>query len=301
MQNEIQFTESEKPWYWEGGGEATLLRPVFSQASGLLEMASDGATREDFRAHDLRFDRQAGYRVWLGIRSADLGVRASFWSLDSASDPLSLRPSASGFGRVDTPSFGDIDVSSTIPSEELRASGSILARTALAEVVHFAQWNAVHFDISGGIETSQLRSTFLAELNSDQVGPVGSIDYQRRLDGIGPTFSGLAHTPVLPRLSAYVGGRTSLLFGRSTSHLRAGEDLDLNPSFTTTFPHEADNFLLRMEGGTGLRAILMQRESWSCDGWIGLQAQQWIGAGSLHSIDGSMGFVGIHLGASFLY
>ena len=301
--DEGSMDQSAQEWYWDAGGEALLWRPVFDQPLGLTEMRSDGATHEDFLSRDLRFDIGAGYRVWLGLRAAEGGgIRASFASFDSGSTSVSGRPDSNGFGQVRPADFGDIDISSTIPSDRLTVTGSLLTRTVLAEATKTASAaNGWSGEISAGIEYSQLQSEYLAELVNDQVGDIGRIDYRRRFGGVGPTLAGVLETQVAPKWKLYATGRTSLLFGRNTTQLIAGEDLDLQPAFTTFFPREVDDFVLRMEGGTGVRAILIQNQNWSSSGWIGLHAQQWIGAGSLHSDEGNLGFWGMQLGLSLLY
>ncbi len=138
------------------------MRPVFDDSVGLIEMRSDGATREDFLSHDLRFDMDAGYRLWLGLQNSEgTGIRGSFWSFDSGNATVSGRPDANGFGRLSPVEFGDIDISSTIPNDRLTVTSGLLARTALGEVHHAFRFDTWSAEISGGVEYGQLRTEYL--------------------------------------------------------------------------------------------------------------------------------------------
>ncbi len=174
--------------------------------------------------------------------SEGTGIRARFGRSTRETPLYRVGRRCQWFGRLSPVEFGDIDISSTIPNDRLTVTSGLLARTALGEVHHAFRFDTWSAEISGGVEYGQLRTEYLAALVNDQVGDVGRIDYRRRFGGVGPTLAGGVESKLNTKLALYANGRTSLLFGRNTSQLTAGEDLDLNPSFTTVFPRGVGRF-----------------------------------------------------------
>jgi len=64
--------------------------------------------------------------VWLEyLGGDDLGARVRYWHFNHNPDTITASPAANGFGRLTAPPFGNIDLSTTIPGEEMTASSSL--------------------------------------------------------------------------------------------------------------------------------------------------------------------------------
>lgn len=289
-------------WLWQAGADATLLRPYAASATGLTTMQSDGNSREDFVSHDFRSQSGAGYRLWFALTSPhDLGFRARYWTIDPNVATLQAQPAANGFGMVSHPVFGNVDISTSIPTDRLEASSSLLARTAQTEAV--LDWRSELWiaNLAMGVEYAEVEQAYQAKLTDAGAELVGQIDNQRRFQGVGPTMAIAGEWGVSDRIGFFGGLRTSLLLGRDRTMLNAGEDLDLPQPLRTTRLVTQDRVIPRIEAELGICLHLIQRKRFGSDARITMEAQDWLGVGSATNEPGNLGLFGIGLGLQSNY
>lgn len=290
--------EELKPSYtFYGGGEALIFRPYFQDPTGIIRMEGNGGSREDFQSLDFRFNPRAGYRTWLGMTTPyGVGVRGSYWDFSPGSASVSSRAPANGFGSVSHPEFGSIDIGSTIPNETLSAQATFSARVAIGELMQRFHNDLWDWTLSAGIEHAWLNQGYHAQLVHDTNGLVGLIDYERQMQGTGPTIAVGSSLQLARRIDLFGGLRSSLLFGRTNTTLNGGEDLDLFPPLLTSFPSSSDDLWTRWEGRLGINLHLLENRYGSIASSVALEAQDWIGGGSPSNRAGDTGLFGIAVG-----
>ena len=105
-----------------------MLRPQFGSNPAIIGLDSDGATFENFTTTSFDYQRQLAPRVWIeALQCNQLGIRAVYWQFDHAAGALSVSPPANGFGRVSTPSFGNVILSTTVPDSSLNTVADLNA------------------------------------------------------------------------------------------------------------------------------------------------------------------------------
>jgi hypothetical protein len=232
-----------------------------------------------------------------------LGLRATWWQFDHDAATTSANPPANGFGRVAAPPFGDVDISTTIPTDVLTATSGLNVYSIDLEITKQSEFDGWQLGATCGVRYASASQKYLAQTRDSGSDLLGQIGFRHWMDGVGPTLSLSGSVPLTSSWSLFGNGRGSLLFGRATSLLTAGEDLDLSTSFTTTNTNYRDDLLPIAELQLGLR--------WSGDarsrsrlrpfGTVAMEAQNWSGVGNAVSEDGSLGFFGFTsgLGASW--
>lgn len=289
-------------WTMNAGGEATLLRPSFSSAHAMSLLASDGGTREDQIDYDFRFPQGAGYRLWLESKTPyGIGWRTSFWTLAPGNSSVELRPPNNGFGSVDHPAFGSIDIGSSVPTDRLLASASMDLLTVISEGTFYFSSEIFRSEAGVGLEFSQAKLGYHAELNNDLVGLVGRIDHRQQISGIGPTASFRTQMELSSRVALFGGMRSSIWMGRRERTLDAGEDLDLPQPFYTTHRELSDTIVTRLQGDLGVTVHLLQRARLQTDASLAMEVQNWIGVGTPSSTNGNLGLFGIGLKLATTY
>lgn len=292
----------DKYWMGVGGGQVTWLKPLPARAAGITTMVSDGATREDFQDLDFRFASGTGYRVWAGVESPyRFGLAVSHWEMGPTEATLEARPSANGFGSVEHPVLGNIDIGSNLPTDRLLAVNSLQARTSIGE--GSMTWvDAIWLSkLSLGMEYSELMQGYQATLRNDTVGLVGELSNARKFQGVGPTLAVGGHLAVASRLGLMGTFRNSLLIGRSTTRLTAGEDLDLPQPFRSTSHSSQDTAVYRVQGELGVVVHVVNRERWQLDVQTTLEGQNWLGVGNSLQDEGNLGLFGVGLGMTASY
>lgn len=225
--------DSQGKWY--SGFEVSIVKPLYSNNLALRD--SSQISSQQFVVENVEFDYdfQSSPRVWLGYQaSSDIGIRAAWWQYANQANEISLSPSANGFGRIEHPVFGDVDISAITPTEQMNANGNIDVYTIDLELTRLAELGPGSILVSGGIRFASLDQNYAARLLNDNDVLAGSIDFRQHIRGIGPTLSATLSRDITERFGWYASGRGSLLMGEGSDRLDAGEDLDfVNPQRTT--------------------------------------------------------------------
>ena len=287
---------------WTAGGDATFYRTFLSNPTGLTVRDGDGISREDFQTLDFESSFSSGYRLFLGVETPyGVGLRGSYWGFDPKFNELSTRPPANGFGEVTHPEFGEVDIGSTVPADRITASTFVDMAVANGELTHRQPFEVWKIATGVGVEHARLEQGYRATLVNDNSGNVGSIDFQRKFGGTGPSVQLEATLDALPRVELFGSLRSSLLFGTTKTNFIGGEDLDLTPSLITTDRRERRDFLTRFEGRIGSRIYWHRTSRLSLSSTIAMEGQNWIGAGSASSESGSLGLFGLALGSELRF
>jgi hypothetical protein len=284
---------------WFVGFEATYVKPHFEDNPAFSVTQSDGATNESIEEVDFNYDLVFNPRVFVGWQNCDgFGAKVTWWQFDHSADSLSDSPPANGFGEIAPPSFGDVDISSNVPTDVFTAGSDLKVYAIDLEGTRQASLGCWNIGVGGGVRYAFAEQHYLAQTRDSGNDLRGEIDYQHSIEGIGPTISLDAHRILTPTLSTFCKARGSVLFGDGESRLEAGEDLDLANSFTTTSTTSRDDVLSIAEVQVGVRwqarpnqyRILIPFFSAAFEG------QVWNGAGSATSEDGNLGFLGFNTG-----
>lgn len=220
---------------WYSGFEWAIAKPLYSNNLALRDSSQVSSQQLVVENVEFDYDYQSSPRVWLGYQaSSDIGIRAAWWQYANQANEISLSPSANGFGRIEHPVFGDVDISAITPTEQMNANANIDVYTIDLELTRSAELGPGNILFSGGIRFASFDQTYSARLLNANDVLAGSIDYRQHIRGIGPTLSATLSREITDRLGWFASGRGSLLMGEGTDRLEAGEDLDfVNPQRTT--------------------------------------------------------------------
>lgn len=249
--------------HWNSGIDIVIAKPLYSNNLALRNSSQVSSQQQTVENIEFDYDFETSPRVWVGYESASaIGVRASWWQYANQTDVLSLVPSANGFGRIEHPAFGDIDISAITPTELMLAQANLDVYAIDLELTRRVELGAGTFLLSGGIRFASLNQNYSARLLNSTTGGggqlsdginlisldpnqssspsnsnsalAGGIDYRQNVRGIGPTMSASVARSLTERWHWFATGRASLLMGEGEERLTAGEDLDfLNPQRTT--------------------------------------------------------------------
>jgi hypothetical protein len=284
-----------RPGKLNSGFAFTFLVPQFGDNIAFTTSQSDGASFDQITPNQFDYGLKAGGRVWLEyICPSDLGLRARYWYFDHAADPLSASPSANGFGRITTPEFGDIDISTTVPGEVMSAGSGLSLNTVDLEGTKGIAFASATLDVSAGVRYGTYKQDYLAQLHGVDGALQGEIDFRHSYDGVGPTLALEARRELLGELSVFSMARGSLLFGYRRSALDGGEDLDLNTPFTTTSTNRRLDTLPIAEMQLGLDWQAMVAPTATLFAQIAMEAQWWQGIGSAATESGDLGLFGFN-------
>jgi len=106
---------------WTAGVDLVFVRPQFESNIAFTRTESNGISVATIADVEFEHGFSLTTRPWIAYETIDsVGLRASFFRLDDGSSVLATRPPANGFGRIDHPAFGAVNISSTVPTESLR-------------------------------------------------------------------------------------------------------------------------------------------------------------------------------------
>jgi hypothetical protein len=283
------------PFY--AGFEAVIVKPRFSDNVALTVMEADGASFESFSERQFQYDLEFSPRVYAGWQySQELGLRATWWQFGQVTSAVTASPPANGFGRIDPPSFGDIDISTVIPSDNFRATSDLDVYTIDLELTKQTQFLAWDLGVGFGIRYAQVEQSYTAELRDDDEVLRGRIHFRHRLEGFGPTVQLNAYRPIASDAGFFCLARGSVLFGDAQSRLEAGEDLDLGNPFRTTQTGVRDDLLSIAEVQVGFRWQSLAKRPYQPFLTVAMEGQVWNGPGSAATDQGSLGFFGFNTG-----
>ena len=285
------------------GFEATFLQPRYEKNIAFSTQQSDsGNTFESYTDTEFDYDLELAPRVWFGADRCDgLGWRVSWWEFDHAPADETTSPPANGFGEVRNPpfgqtDFGDVDISSTVPSDVYSAASNLEAYTIDLEAMKrtgFCSWDLA---IGGGLRYASVEQSYEAELRNGTNTLLGQIDYEQSIEGIGPTVSLSAARSLSGSLGFFCNARGSILFGDGESLLTAGEDLDQTVPLNTTIVTSRDDLLSIGELQVGLRWQSCNARLFRPFLSVAMEGQLWNGAGTATSEEGTLGFFGFSSG-----
>jgi len=288
---------------WMAGFELSFVKPRFSENVAFTRMEGDGASSSSFNDTEFNDDLEVSPRVWLGL---DLGPgwgwRFSYWQFDQTPAGASGSPAENGFGEITHPEFGDVDLSSTIPTDNFTALSNLNAYTLDLEALKQASLNRWQLAVGGGVRFASVEQNYFAQLRNTGNVLRGQIDFDHAIEGFGPTVSLSAQRPLLGGLHLTCAARGALLFGDGRSRLVAGEDLDLANPFTTTRLTNRADLLPIGEARLGLAWMAPKRDR---SGWqwllaTAMEGQVWHGAGNATSETADLGFFGFSAGVGVL-
>lgn len=284
------------------GVELVSIKPRFDDNVAFTVMESDGANNDTFNDAEFDYDPDWSARVWMGCESCSgLGGRATYWHFNQLGTTSSAMPPDNGFGFILHPVFGDVDISTNVPTDTFTASSTVEAFAVDLEMtkrIEFPKWSAV---ASGGLRYAEIEQSYFAQRRQQDDTLLGTIDFAHHLKGIGPTVAVRADRSLIGGLSGFSSARGSLLFGDGESHLAASEGPATGPPLTTTQNRGRDDLLPIGEMQVGLHWQGKQCKVWRPFLTAALEGQIWGGAGNASSEEGSVGFFGVSLGGGSVW
>jgi hypothetical protein len=285
------------PWQCYGGFEATFLKPHFG-SNNAYTVTNNTANTSSSAVTDFKYDLEFSPRVFVGWNRDcdDLGFRATWWHFDHSANAATGNPPSNGLGELTPPSFGDVDLSSNVPTDSFTATTGVNAYTLDIEATKATQFRAWQFGVGGGFRYARIEQDYVGVLSDSGDDVLSNVAYEQSIQGFGPTFSLEAFRTVNCDSGLFAKARGSVLFGDSKSRMVAGEDLSLTTPFITNATTASDDILTICELQVGYR---WQAPASSCRlirpfGSVALEGQMWDGAGNASSQDGNMGFFGFN-------
>lgn len=286
---------------WNAGFAFTFVQPRYSNNVALTVSDSDTSSATATES-SFDYDLELSPRLWLewgGMES--LGWRVQWWELDEDANQVLAEAPASGLGLVSPVEFREIDISVSAPGESLRADSHVKLYAIDFEGMRHVDFGCWSLLASGGLRYASIEQDYRAEATNTAGALSGSIEENRTLDGIGPTFLLEARRRLTPRLAMFSNARASLLFGEGETSLTAGEDLDLASAFTTTRTSSNDDLLpiLEAQWGVDWRAPITPCHDFFLT--AALEGQWWSGVGSASDDHADLGLFGFVLGLGLRY
>lgn len=276
---------------------ATYVKPRFENNAAFTVEESDGASFESISDTEFDYDLEFTPRVFLGWRfQGGNGLRVSWWQFDNSASIAAANPPANGFGSITHPTFGGVDISSTIATDTFTAATDLNAFTIDLEATKEASLCGWEIGVAGGIRYASAEQGYFAEVRDAADVLLGQIAFGQQIEGFGPTLSLAASRPLHRDLSLFVRGRASVLFGDGESTLAAIEDADLATPFNTTATTNRDDVLSIAEIQIGLHWQAAQCHGYCYRPFLStaLEGQIWNGAGNATSEEGTLGFYGFN-------
>jgi len=273
------------------GFEATFVKPRFENNTAFSVMEADGASFESFRDTEFDYDLDFAPRVFLGWQRNDgVGMRVTWWQFDQEAAIASANPPANGFGAISHPTFGDVDISSVIPTDTFSASSDLSAYTIDLEATKQTSFSNWDLGVGSGIRFARTEQSYRAQLRDTNNVLRGQIDYRNSLEGFGPTISLDAYRPFSSQSGIFCKARGSVLFGDGESQLTAIEDADLTTPFNTTRTTSRDDLLSISEVKVGYRwkARKGRGQVFRPFFSVAMEGQIWNGVGNATSEEGTL-------------
>ncbi len=281
---------------WSAGVEFTFLKPHFDSNVAFTTLNGDGATMESFTETNFDYDRELAPRVWIeGLQCSSLGVRAGYWQFDHPARSNLASPPANGFGRLTTPPFGTVDLSTSVPNSTLATASGINAYSIDLETTKSFDAGAWSWLATAGLRYAEVDQQYNAVLRNAAGNIQGTIDYSQMVQGFGPTVSLRTQRPFTPQLALFGFARGAVLAGDGESTLSAVEDQDLDTELITSRTSERDDLLPIGEMQVGLQWTPPCPGIWHPYLHVALEGQVWGGAGNASSSTGNLGFFGFNV------
>jgi len=282
---------------WRAGFDVVLAKPLYSSNPALTSSIQPQPQQFSVEHHEFDFDFTSSPQVWLAVEATEgFGIRTTWWQFASQSNSLSLQPANSGFGRVEHPTFGNVDISAITPTERMSADAELEAYRIDLELTRRVQLGSTDILLSGGLRFASLEQRYLAHLYSHSNALAGAIDFQQHVRGIGPTMALATSRSLTDRWHWDASLRGSLLVGEGEELLHAGEDLDFpNPQRTDTVGYR-DQLLPIADIRLGTAYALPEFgviEPMLRGGW---ETSWWGDVGNSSGGPSDLGFVGFYLG-----
>ncbi len=285
---------------WSAGVEFTVLTPHFEQNPAILRRESNNAGLDTLSEQSFDYGTSLAPRVWLETMQGEaLGFRLTYWQFDQAADNATQSPPANGFGRIQSPPFGNIDLSATTPGSTLTAGADINAYTLDIEATQCFNTGIWGWLGTAGVRYGEADQSYTTRLTNAAGNAQGRIDYNHRVQGVGPTLSIRTNRPFIRNLSLFGQARGSLLFGDGESTLQAIEDQDLANPLTTNQSNSRDDLLPIGEFQLGVQFTPPCGRVRQPYLHAALEGQVWNGAGSATSEVGNLGFFGFNVAVGF--
>lgn len=286
------------------GFEAVFLKPHFSSNEAYTLTSGNGTTTESLVVNDFDYDMDFNPRVIVGWQRPDgLGLRATWWYLDHSSALEQANPPANGFGSITPPSFADVAISTSIPTDVFSTQSSLNSYAIDVEATHEMDFRSWVVDTGFGVRYAFSEQQYLAEIRSNANVLRDRIGFVHSIQGFGPTISLAMHRPWSRTLGIFGKARGSLVFGDGDSSLNAGEDLDLANSFTTTQTTGRDDLLSigEIQIGINWKGLKQRHQFFQPYLALAMEGQVWSGAGNASSEEGDLGYFGFTSGWGLIW
>lgn len=273
----------------------TFLSPHFGDNVAFTTTESNGTSFDNITSTQFSYGLQTAPRVWIEYVAQDgLGLRAQYWQFHHGAPAVSGAAPSNGFGLVETPSFGNLQISTSIPGSTLSATSGLELQAFDIEGtkgVSFGRWTLA---ASAGLRVASFQQNYQAELQGPTAVLQDTISLGQSLTGAGPTFAIEGRRNLLYGLSLFSTARGSLVFGNRHTELLVGEDIELSSAFHTNQPTSTLDTvpIADMQLGVdwmwppGSLATLFFRTA--------MEAQWWQGIGNATSTTGSVGLFGFN-------
>ncbi|MCA9186231.1 MAG: hypothetical protein KDA99_11455, partial [Planctomycetales bacterium] len=254
---------------------------------------------QDVAVTEFEYQRELSPRVWVELHAnAGLGIRGTYWQFDHAAATATGQPPANGLGNLIPPRFLDEDLSTGVPNSTYTADADLKAYYVQLEATKTADMCLWSLTATGGVRFAEIEQGYVSTLNNPNGANLGSINFQHRIQGVGPTFS-LRTERWLGPVQVFGAARGSLLFGDGTSQLTIVEDADLDDAFTSTMTENRGDLLPIGEMQFGVLWTPRAEGVWKPFVQAALEGQIWSDVGNASSVDGDLGFFGFNTGVGF--
>ncbi len=189
---------------FSAGVDFTFVKPHFESNLAYTLLESDGVRSDTFTEQEFNFGTELAPRIWLEmLQCGNLGLRASWWQFDNSAGMASASPPANGFGRISSPDFGQVDLSTSVPNSTYSARANLHAYNVDLEGTNAFQCGDWGWMATAGLRYASIEQTYNSTLTSATNATQGTINYIHEIRGIGPTMSLRTQRPLTPQLALF--------------------------------------------------------------------------------------------------
>jgi hypothetical protein len=219
------------PTGWYGGAEVVFAKPMLKESfrASIVDAVSGTQTLLPF---DYAYN--ATPRAWIGYVGANrMGVRARYWKLNQDEGPESFVATGLDYlpGTQNVTIIFPSAIQTDEPGEVLSVTSGISLQTLdLEGTLHFEGWGNL-FVASAGLQYARISQDYSATVIG-QLGPEQFLNWDRKLEGVGPTMGIQVRRPLGCRgLEAFAGAQGALIFGQKSINRFAfgGPDVEFSP------------------------------------------------------------------------
>lgn len=191
-------------------------------------------------------------RVWLGMTNdRGWGFRVTYWGYDHGGNPQTFVSDGINLpGANVTTVIFPAAIIAPAPGDLLSTSSRLETSTLDAEGTLDVQWSELRLRAGGGLRYAKVEQQMSA-LATRGGATIGSLDWTREFEGLGPTLSASFNQPLWNRVSAIGIARGSLLYGEKSLQRSVIGDITPTPGPPIVQLNNADEVTAAFEIGLG--------------------------------------------------